>query len=60
MSRGILATCTTPLADPALTAEQAYAAYAASFADEPFVHLLPAGQWPQTQAVLDPTWCTSR
>ena len=52
MSRGILATCTAPLADPELTAEQAHAAYAASFADEPFVHLLPADQWPQTQAVL--------
>ena len=52
MSRGILATCTAPLRDPGLTADQAYAAYAAAYADEPFVHLLPAGQWPQTQSVL--------
>jgi N-acetyl-gamma-glutamyl-phosphate reductase len=52
MSRGILATCTAPLTDPDLTQEQAYAAYAESYADEPFVHLLPAGQWPQTQSVL--------
>ena len=52
MSRGILATCTAPLADPSTTTEEAYAAYAAAFADEPFVHLLPPGQWPQTQAVL--------
>jgi len=52
MSRGILATCTAPLRDPGLTAAQAYAAYAAAYADEPFVHLLPEGQWPQTQSVL--------
>jgi N-acetyl-gamma-glutamyl-phosphate reductase len=52
MSRGILATCTTPLRDPGLTSEQAYAAYAEAYADEPFVHLLPPGRWPQTQSVL--------
>ena len=52
MSRGILATCTTPLTDPSLTTEQAYATYADAYTDEPFVHLLPPGQWPQTQAVL--------
>jgi N-acetyl-gamma-glutamyl-phosphate reductase len=52
MSRGILATCTVPLRDPDLTQEQAYAAYAETYTDEPFVHVLPAGQWPQTQSVL--------
>ncbi|SDU85196.1 N-acetyl-gamma-glutamyl-phosphate reductase [Microlunatus sagamiharensis] len=52
MSRGILATCTAPLADPDLTPEAAYAAYAERLADEPFVQLLPPGQWPQTQSVL--------
>jgi len=52
MSRGILATCTAPLRDAGTTKEQVYAAYAEAFADEPFVHLLPAGQWPQTQSVL--------
>ena len=52
MSRGILATCTAPLRDPSSTAEQARAVYAAAYAEEPFVHLLPAGQWPQTQSVL--------
>ena len=52
MSRGILATCTTPLLDPGLTTDQAYAVYATEYADEPFVHLLPQGQWPQTQSVL--------
>ena len=52
MSRGILATCTAPLADVTLTTEQAYAVYAEAYASEPFVHLLPPGQWPQTQSVL--------
>ena len=55
MSRGILATCTAPLAsglDPADALDQVTAAYSAAYADEPFVHLLPAGQWPQTQSVL--------
>ena len=52
MSRGILATCTAPLRDPALTQDDAHAAYATAYTDEPFVHLLPAGRWPQTQSVL--------
>jgi N-acetyl-gamma-glutamyl-phosphate reductase len=52
MSRGILATCTAPLVDPATTAEQAYAAYAQAYEQEPFVHLLPVGRWPQTQSTL--------
>ena len=51
MSRGILATVSAPLAD-GVGAEQARATYAKAFAGEPFVHLLPEGQWPQTQAVL--------
>ena len=51
MSRGILATVTAPLAGPA-TAEGVRAAYAAAWADEPFVHLLPEGLWPQTQSVV--------
>jgi N-acetyl-gamma-glutamyl-phosphate reductase len=50
MPRGILATCSAPLAGP-LSAEEAYAAYAKAYADEPIVHLLPPGQWPQTKAV---------
>ena len=51
MSRGILATCSAPLV-AGVTAEQAHEAYAAAYADEPFVHVLPPGQWPQTQSVL--------
>ena len=52
MSRGILATCTSPLADRSMTSAQVSAAYEAAYADEPFIHLLPSGQWPQTQSVL--------
>lgn len=51
MSRGILATVSAPLADD-VTAEQARDAYLAHYADEQFVHVLPDGRWPQTQAVL--------
>jgi N-acetyl-gamma-glutamyl-phosphate reductase len=51
MSRGILATCSAPLA-PGTDAESARAAYAKAYADEPFVHLLPEGQWPTTAQVL--------
>lgn len=51
MSRGILATATAPLAagaDLAAVRE----AWAAAYADEPFVELLPEGQWPTTAATL--------
>ncbi|GGX99471.1 N-acetyl-gamma-glutamyl-phosphate reductase [Streptomyces hiroshimensis] len=50
MSRGILATCSAK-ARPGVTAEGLRAAYEKAFADEPFVHLLPEGQWPATAAV---------
>ena len=50
MSRGILATCSAPLAG-AITAEAAYDAYSAAYAEEPFVHMLPRGSWPQTKTV---------
>ncbi len=49
MPRGILATCSAPTT---LSPEEAYATYESAYADEPFVHLLPAGQWPQTKSVL--------
>ncbi len=51
MPRGILATCSAPLAGD-VTAEEAYGTYAKAYADEPFVHLLPPGQWPQTKSVV--------
>jgi N-acetyl-gamma-glutamyl-phosphate reductase len=49
MARGILATCSAPTS---VAADEAYATYEKAFADEPFVHLLGSGQWPQTKSVL--------
>jgi N-acetyl-gamma-glutamyl-phosphate reductase len=51
MSRGILATCSAKL-QPGMDAGAARAAYEKAYVDEPFVHLLPEGQWPTTAAVL--------
>ncbi len=51
MPRGILATCSAK-ARPGVTAEAVRAAYQKAFADEPFVRLLPEGQWPATASVL--------
>jgi N-acetyl-gamma-glutamyl-phosphate reductase len=51
MPRGILATCSAPVT-PGVTADDARATYLKAYADEPFVHVLPTGQWPQTKAVL--------
>lgn len=51
MARGILATATAPLA-PGADPEQVRAAWEAAYADEPFVHLLPEGQWPSTAMTL--------
>ncbi|WP_309060497.1 N-acetyl-gamma-glutamyl-phosphate reductase [Streptomyces sp.] len=50
MPRGILATCSAK-AGPGVTADSVRAAYEKAFADEPFVHLLPDGQWPATASV---------
>ncbi|MFE7899056.1 N-acetyl-gamma-glutamyl-phosphate reductase [Streptomyces sp. NPDC057424] len=50
MPRGILATCSAKAAD-GVTGESLRAAYEKAFADEPFVHLLPEGQWPATASV---------
>ncbi|WP_068924201.1 N-acetyl-gamma-glutamyl-phosphate reductase [Planobispora rosea] len=51
MSRGILATCTAP-ATPGATAEALREAYETAVKDEPFLRLLPAGQWPATSMTL--------
>ena len=51
MSRGILATCTARV-KPGLAAATVRAAWEAAYDDEPFVHLLPQGQWPRTADVL--------
>ncbi|PPK60599.1 N-acetyl-gamma-glutamyl-phosphate reductase [Actinokineospora auranticolor] len=48
LPRGILATCSAPLAGTA----DVRAVYEREYGDEPFVHLLPEGRWPTTAAVL--------
>lgn len=48
MPRGILATCSAPTT---ADVDEAYATYQKAYADEPFVHLLPQGRWPQTKSV---------
>ncbi|GIG23098.1 N-acetyl-gamma-glutamyl-phosphate reductase [Cellulomonas chitinilytica] len=51
MARGILATATARLVDGADPAA-VRAAWEHTYADEPFVHLLPEGQWPTTASTL--------
>jgi len=55
MPRGILATATARLAPGAAEGPDVTgllrAAFADAYGDSPFVHLLPAGQWPVTGAV---------
>lgn len=55
MSRGILATVSAPLA-PGVAAAQAQekisAAFASAYDSEPFVTVLPQGQWPNTSATV--------
>ncbi|MCX4821832.1 N-acetyl-gamma-glutamyl-phosphate reductase [Streptomyces sp. NBC_01142] len=50
MARGILATCSAK-ARPGTTAHDVRGAYEKALQDEPFVHLLPEGQWPATASV---------
>ena len=35
-----------------MSADEARAVYEKAYADEPFVHVLPEGQWPQTKSVV--------
>jgi N-acetyl-gamma-glutamyl-phosphate reductase len=49
LPRGILASCSAPLAGDGSTAREVYSK---AYADEPFVHLLPEGTWPTTAATL--------
>jgi len=51
MPRGILATCTAPTWQP-FTVAEVREAWTDAYADEPFVHVLPPGQWPSTANVL--------
>jgi N-acetyl-gamma-glutamyl-phosphate reductase len=56
MPRGILATCTAPLATGA-DEDTLRAALHAAYAGEPFVTVLPAGQWPHTAATSGSNSC---
>jgi N-acetyl-gamma-glutamyl-phosphate reductase len=56
MPRGILATCSAPL-KPGVTAVEAREAYLKAYDAEPFVHVLPEGEWPQTKSVLGSNAC---
>jgi len=56
MSRGILLTAIAPLAEP-ITPQQAREAYAERYANEAFVRLLPAGEWPETRLVKASNRC---
>lgn len=51
MPRGILSTCTAT-AEPGVTIDAVSEALHAAYDGEPFVHVLPAGSWPRTGAVL--------
>jgi N-acetyl-gamma-glutamyl-phosphate reductase len=58
MARGILATVTARLGpaldglDPATTEARVREAWEDAYVGEPFVHVLPAGQWPSTAMTL--------
>jgi N-acetyl-gamma-glutamyl-phosphate reductase len=49
LPRGILASCSAPLAGDGADAREVYEK---AYTDEPFVHLLPEGTWPTTAATL--------
>lgn len=51
MARGILATATAPL-QGGVESDTVRAAWVDAYRDEPFVHVLPEGQWPSTSNTL--------
>ena len=56
MARGILATSTARL-KPGVTEADVRAAYESAYADEPFVHVLPAGQFPRSGDTVGANTC---
>jgi N-acetyl-gamma-glutamyl-phosphate reductase len=56
MPRGILATCSAPLAE-GVSATDVREAYLKAYDAEPFVRVLPEGEWPQTKAVHGSNAC---
>jgi N-acetyl-gamma-glutamyl-phosphate reductase len=51
MSRGILAVVSAPIAE-GVTDDQVRVAWEEAYADEPFVQVLPEGQWPSTSSTF--------
>lgn len=56
MSRGILATSTARLT-PGMTEHDVRVAYEVAYANEPFVHVLPAGQFPRSGDTVGANTC---
>ena len=56
MTRGILLTASAAL-EPRWTPAEAHAVWAARYAAEPFVQVLPPGTWPETRAVCRGNRC---
>jgi N-acetyl-gamma-glutamyl-phosphate reductase len=56
MARGILATCSAPVR-AGVSHVEAREAYLKAYDAEPFVSVLPEGQWPQTKAVHGSNAC---
>jgi N-acetyl-gamma-glutamyl-phosphate reductase len=56
MARGILATCSAPVA-AGVTPDDVREAYLKAYDAEPFVQVLPDGVWPRTQSVLRSNVC---
>lgn len=56
MTRGILAVVNATLHEP-MSPEQAHELWSQIYADEPFVRVLPTGQWPDTRAVKGSNRC---
>jgi len=56
MTRGILAVNTAKIRD-GVTSDEVRAAFELAYANEPFVHVLPAGQYPSTSSTLGANTC---
>ncbi len=56
MTRGILTTAYATLRQP-MTPAEAHELYAAAYADEPFVHVLPLGKFPATKYATATNFC---
>jgi N-acetyl-gamma-glutamyl-phosphate reductase len=56
MSRGILATTTARLA-PGVSEQDIRTAWEVAYADEPFVHVLPAGEYPRVADTIGANTC---